>query len=70
MITSVINELRTTSKIVIGPCLDIYFLIQLNTIKLLSENKLIICAIVHLHYHISTEKFEPESGLELGPPDL
>ena len=39
-------------------------------IKLLNENKLIICAFVHLHYHISREKFEPELGLELGPPDL
>ena len=38
--------------------------------KLLSENKLKICAFVNLHYQISREKFEPEPGLELGPPDL
>ena len=36
----------------------------------LSENKLIIRAFVHLHYQISREKFEPEPGLKLGPPDL
>ena len=28
----------------------------------LSENKLIICAFVNLHYQISREKFEPEPG--------
>ena len=48
-------------------------------IKLLSENKLTICTFeqlhyhissVQLHYHMSREKFEPESGLELGPLDL
>ena len=35
-------------------------------IKLFSENKLKICAVVNLHYQISREKFEPETGLELG----
>ena len=29
-------------------------------IKLLIENKLIICALGNLHYKISREKFEPE----------
>ena len=33
-------------------------------IKLLSENKLIICALGNLHYQISREKFEPEPGFE------
>ena len=33
-------------------------------IKLLSENKLIICAFGNSHYHISREKFEPEPGFE------
>ena len=36
--------------------------------KLLSENKLIICALGNLHYQISREKFEPEPGFE--PLDL
>ena len=31
--------------------------------KLLIENKLIICALGNLHYKISREKFEPELGL-------
>ena len=31
-------------------------------IKLLIENKLIICALANLHYKISREKFEPEPG--------
>ena len=31
-------------------------------IKLLIENKLIICALENLHYEISREKFEPEPG--------
>ena len=35
-------------------------------IKLLIENKLIICALGNLHYKISREKFEPEPGLEPG----
>ena len=35
--------------------------------KLLSENKLIICVFGNMHYQISREKFEPESGLELRP---
>jgi hypothetical protein len=39
-------------------------------IKLLSENKLTICAFVHVHYQISRENFEPEPGLEQGPPDI
>jgi hypothetical protein len=39
-------------------------------IKLLSENKLIICAFVNLHYQISREQFVPEPGLELGHPEL
>ena len=39
-------------------------------IKILSENKLMICAIGNIHYQISREKFEPELGLELEPPDL
>ena len=30
--------------------------------KLLSENKLIICALGNLHYQISREKFAPELG--------
>ena len=33
-------------------------------IKLLIENKLIICALGNLHYKISREKFEPEPGFE------
>ena len=35
-----------------------------------SENKLIICTSENLHHQISREKLEPESGLELRPPDL
>ena len=38
--------------------------------KLLVKTNLIICAFVHFHYQISREKFDPEPGLELGPPDL
>ena len=34
-------------------------------IKLLIENKLIICALGNLHYKISREKFEPEPGFQL-----
>ena len=37
-------------------------------IKLLIENKLIICALGNLHYKVSREKFEPEpsnSGIRL-----
>ena len=35
-------------------------------IKLLSENKLKLCAFVNLHYQISRQKlFEPESELEV-----
>ena len=30
--------------------------------EILIENKLIICAVGNLHYQISREKFEPESG--------
>ena len=33
-------------------------------IKLLLENKLIICALGNLHYQISREKFEPELGFK------
>ena len=33
-------------------------------IKLLIENKLIICALRNLHYQISREKLEPEPGFE------
>ena len=33
-------------------------------IKLLIENKLIICALGNLYYKISREKFEPELGFE------
>ena len=33
-------------------------------IKLLIENKLIICALGNLHYKISREKFVPEPGFE------
>ena len=33
-------------------------------IKLLIENKLIICALGNLHYKISGEKFESEPGFE------
>ena len=33
-------------------------------IKLLIENKLIICALGNLHCKISREKFEPEPGFE------
>ena len=33
-------------------------------IKLLIENKLIICALGNLNYQISREKFEPEPGFE------
>ena len=31
-------------------------------IKLLNENKLIICALRNLHYEVSREKLEPEPG--------
>ena len=37
---------------------NIWHLYIYNQIKLLSENKLIICAFVHLHYQISREEFE------------
>ena len=33
-------------------------------IKLLIEDKLIICSFGNLHYQISREKFEPERGFE------
>ena len=33
-------------------------------IKLLIENRLIICALGNLQYKISREKFEPELGFE------
>ena len=33
-------------------------------IKLLSENKFIICALGNLHYQSSREKLEPEPGFE------
>ena len=33
-------------------------------IKLLNENKLIICALGNLHYEILREKFEPDPGFE------
>ena len=33
-------------------------------VKLLIQNKLIICALRNLHYQISREKFEPEPGFE------
>ena len=33
-------------------------------IKLLTENKLKICALGNLHYQISRQKFEPEPGFE------
>ena len=36
-------------------------------IKLLIENKPIICAFENLHYQISREKFEPGPVLKLGP---
>ena len=39
-------------------------------IKWLVKTNFIIWAFVHLHYKTSREKFEPEPGLELGPPDL
>ena len=35
------------------------------SIKLLSENRLIICALGNLHYQISREHFEPELGVNL-----
>ena len=38
---------------------------DLIQIKLLIENKLIICALGNLHYQISREKFEPELGFEV-----
>ena len=34
-------------------------------IKLLSENKVIICALGNLHYQISRETFKPEPGSKL-----
>ena len=37
-------------------------------IKLLIENKLIICALGNLHYKISREKFEPEPDLRISSP--
>ena len=42
----------------------IELLLQKVQIKLLIENKLIICALGNLHYQISGEKFKPEPGLE------
>ena len=42
------------------PIILLYFI----QIKLLIENKLIICALGNLHYKISREKFEPEPGFE------
>ena len=38
--------------------------------KLLTENKLIICALWKLQYQISKEKFVLEPGSETGCPDL
>jgi hypothetical protein len=37
---------------------------------LLVKIYLIICVFVYLLNLISTEKFEPEPGMELGHPDL
>ena len=39
-------------------------LIKETYIKLLIEDKLIICALGNLHYQISREKFKPEPGFE------
>ena len=45
-----------------------YYLSKIKTdyfeIKLLIENKHIICALGNLHYKISREKFEREPGFE------
>ena len=46
------------------------FTVPIIELELLRENKLIICVFGNLHYQISREKFEPEPGLEFGPPDL
>ena len=49
-------------KTAVLPCREI------NTkyyVKLLIENKLIICALGNLHYKISREKFEPQPVIEL-----
>ena len=45
-------------------CRMCYSIIINWKIKLLTENKLIICALGNLHYQISREKFEPEPGFE------
>ena len=39
-------------------------------IKLLIEDKLIICALGNLHYQISREKFELEPGFEPRNPEV
>ena len=39
-------------------------IVEYIQIKLLIEEKLIICALGNLHYQISREKFEPEPGFE------
>ena len=44
----------------------IFIMTVLFHIKLLSENKLVICALGNLHHQISREKFEPEPGFEPG----
>ena len=36
----------------------------MREIKLLIENKLIICALGNLHYEISRGKIEPEPGFQ------
>ena len=33
-------------------------------LKPVIENKLIICALGNLHYQLSREKYEPETGFE------
>ena len=42
----------------------IIIIIIIIKIKLLIENKLIICALGNLHYKLSREKFELEPGFE------
>ena len=37
---------------------------------ILQSNKHYFKSDIEIFYHISREKFEPEPGLEFGPPDL
>ena len=49
-----------------GSKLFLHFYISVISIKLLSENELIICALLKLQYQILRNFFEPEPGFEPG----